>query len=80
MAQAAPALTRVNGSAGRVRRAPALPAHPHSSKVNSYCIICASWHFGKLLERCPRCSARIRRWVPDGELRLYESRGSLYGF
>lgn len=68
---------RAEGSATRyVRR---LPGPPQSS-FNSFCLMCAHWHFGLHVERCTRCGAAIFWWVRNSELRLFESRPRLEGF
>jgi len=66
------------GSAGRVRRAPALPEPPpRPSDLTSYCLMCSHYFFGQDLARCPRCQSPIFRWSPFEDLRLLQTRGTL---
>lgn len=58
----------------------ALPAPVRSSDLNSYCIYCATWHFGLPLTRCSKCAGVIYKWVPSADLKLYRSRSSLAAF
>jgi hypothetical protein len=72
------------GSAGRaagstVHHARALP-QPATSDYSSYCLTCASWHFGQNVPRCAKCGDGIFRWVPNEELKHFRSRSSLGGF
>jgi hypothetical protein len=63
-------------SAGTVRRfanAPLAVRPMANPQRNSYCIYCATWHFGFDLVRCEHCGARIFWWVPTCDLHLFRS-------
>lgn len=65
-------------SAGRVRFSERdtrqVVAH---GDANSYCLICAHWHFGVHLETCPRCGHFIYQWVPTCDLYMLKARSTL---
>jgi hypothetical protein len=58
----------------------ALPAPARQSDWNSYCLYCATWHFGEYRPDCSQCHEPIYQWVRDSELRLFRSSSSLHGF
>jgi hypothetical protein len=72
------------GTAGRAHGAAAtLPRKLAAEAVsdwNSYCLICAHWHFGGLDAWCSRCHSPIFRWVHDDDLHLMRSHSSLGAF
>lgn len=36
--------------------------------INSYCMICGSWFYGRHLPTCFRCGNRIMRQIPTNDL------------
>lgn len=76
----------VVGSAGRTvwsvrRREPRqLRVAPGHSDYSSFCLTCASWYFSESRQSCSKCGSLIFRWIPNCDLRFFQSRTSLRGF
>lgn len=49
---------------------------PPTSDYSSFCLICATWHFGQRAATCRKCDAPIFRWVLTDDLRHFHMRTS----